>query len=69
MKPGDLVMATTNLYFYTTISRLNKRIPQDFAFKGTSGIILEQPNGTWVKWLMPNGQAVWSNWNYLEVIA
>ena len=67
MKPGDLVQVQLNLHFYSTTSRVNKQLPDDLVHKGTTGIILSPPNGTWIKWMV-NGKIGWSNWNLMEKI-
>jgi len=67
VKPGDLVRTQANLHFYSTTSRVNKQLPDDLILKGTTGIIISPPNGTWIKWLV-EGKVGWGNWSMMEVL-
>jgi len=68
MKPGDLVRNEDIVFFYDTVHAVNKQIPTGEVPAGSVGIILSNPDGTWVKWNV-NGKVVWSNWNLMEVIS
>ena len=67
MKPGDLVQTKYNMHFFSTASRVNKQLPDELLHKGTTGIIISPPNGTWIQWLV-NGRVGWGNWNMMEVL-
>jgi hypothetical protein len=62
-----MVHVKTNLHFYSTTSRVNKQLPDGLIPKGTTGIILSPPNGTWIKWLV-EGRVGWGNWNCMETV-
>jgi hypothetical protein len=67
MKPGDLVRSIVTIDLYSTPSRVNKRISDTFIMRGTVGVLLSSPDGTWVKWLV-DGRPGWSNARCLEVV-
>jgi len=68
MKPGDLVIVTITNYLmlhHTVKSVRTFDPPPREITRGSIGIILSPPQGTWINWMV-NGQVGWSNQVFLE---
>lgn len=67
MRPGDLVQAQFPVCFYSTLTRVSKLLPDCYVPRGSVGIILEQSDNFYVKWLVDN-KIGWSSLSCLGYV-